>query len=64
MSGQETIEISFVELVNETAAAWLLQLEEGIFGKKEWFPKSQCELDESGRTIEVPEWLAIEKELV
>lgn len=29
-----------------------------------WLPKSQCEWDEDTRTMTMPEWLAIEKELV
>jgi hypothetical protein len=64
MSTSEPVEISFEELVRETPAAFLLKMEEGIFGEKVWFPKSQCTLDEETKTIEVPEWLAIEKGLV
>jgi RNase P/RNase MRP subunit p29 len=29
-----------------------------------WLPKSQCEWDVNSRTMTMPEWLAIEKELV
>jgi hypothetical protein len=28
-----------------------------------WLPKSQCEWDEDAKTMTMPEWLAIEKEL-
>lgn len=28
-----------------------------------WLPKSQCEWDEDAKTMAMPEWLAIEKEL-
>ena len=53
-------EFAFDEIIKETPDAWLLDMGDG----KVWFPKSQCEIDEDGNTIEVPEWLAIEKELV
>jgi len=29
-----------------------------------WLPKSQCEWDADDRTMEMPEWLAREKELI
>lgn len=29
-----------------------------------WLPKSQCEWDESDKTMAMPEWLAKEKELI
>ncbi len=32
-------------------------------GKKEWVPKSQCEIDEDG-CIQMPEWIAVEKGFV
>ena len=31
-------------------------------GKKtEWVPKSQCEWDEKDKTMQMPEWLAMDK---
>jgi len=52
--------LPFDDILKETDSAWLLD-----FGYIEvWLPKSQCEMDEDENTIEVPEWLAIEKELV
>ena len=29
-----------------------------------WLPKSLCEWDEESKTMTIPEWLAIEKELI
>jgi hypothetical protein len=29
--------------------------------KTEWVPKSQCEWDEKGKTMQMPEWLAEDK---
>jgi hypothetical protein len=50
----------------ETAAAYLVQDEDE---RDVWLPKSQVEVEASGSlhhvcTFLVPEWLAIEKELV
>lgn len=58
----DLVVISFDEhiLEAETADAWLLEIE----GKRIWFPKSRCDLDEKRKTIELPEWLAEKKDLV
>lgn len=45
---------------HETDHAWLLDIE----GEKVWVPKSQCEYDESTGILEIPEWLALAKELI
>lgn len=29
-----------------------------------WLPKSQCEWDKDNQTMAMPEWLAMEKELI
>jgi hypothetical protein len=29
-----------------------------------WLPKSQCEWDADDKTMAIPEWLAMEKELI
>lgn len=54
----------YIKILKETDLAWLLLLDDSDFLNpvKEWFPKSQCELDDE--FISVPEWLAIEKGLV
>ena len=54
----EKVEIWFDDIIHETANAWLLDID----GEKVWMPKSQCELD--GDMVLVPEWLAIEKDLI
>jgi len=45
------------ELRGETEKAYRL-----YDGKKtEWVPKSQCEWDEKDKTMQMPEWLAMDK---
>ncbi len=52
-----------VKLKHETKAAWLVS--DG--DRDVWLPKSQCEL-EHGKDmvciVTMPEWLAVEKELI
>ena len=62
----DLITIDFVEVLKETDLAWLLLLDSSDPWKpvKEWFPRSVCEIDEDEGVISVPEWLAIEKELI
>lgn len=48
-----------LQVRRETSKAWLV-----TDGDVEvWLPKSQCELNGDG-TFTMPEWLAIEKELI
>ena len=60
---KDTVEI-FGEIKRETEMAILL--DDGTM--KVWLPKSQIEYDEPNKygqtTVEMPEWLAIEKEIV
>jgi RNase P/RNase MRP subunit p29 len=44
----------------ETAAAYRFHDGE----RTVWLPKSQCQWDPDAATMEMPEWLATEKELV
>lgn len=59
------VEVFFDEILHETepgeknVGAYLLLIED----EKVWLPKSQCEISEDG-IIVVPEWMAIEEELV
>lgn len=46
------------KLQAETDKSWMLETENGTA----WIPKSQAEFD--GETLTLPEWLAIQKELV
>ena len=48
------------EIVGETEKAYRFKGERNTT----WLPKSQCEWNEDESTMTMPEWLAIEKELV
>lgn len=50
----------YEEFIDETDKAWYLVVE----GKGNWFPKSVCQIDKENMTIDVPEWLAIDKEIL
>jgi len=56
--GSDLIDIEVV-LKHETELAWLV--DDGD-EKPVWIPKSQAEFD--GETLTLPEWLALEKELI
>jgi hypothetical protein len=57
----EPVVIVYDRIEHETDAAILIVLDT----EKYWIPKSQViDHDEAGNAIEIPEWLAIEKELV
>ncbi len=61
----DLIDIS-VFLHHETQGAVLVS-DDGELQKAKWIPKSQCEIErQPGGTVilTLPEWLAIEKELV
>ncbi len=48
------------ELRRETEKAYLL-----FDGTREaWLPKASCEWDEKDKTMQMPEWLALEKGLI
>ncbi len=55
----EMIEYTFDEVEAETDLAWLIVMGDW----KDWLPKSKCDIDLTNMIIEVPEWLATEKEL-
>lgn len=48
------------EIVGETEKAYRFSDGENVV----WLPKSQCEWDERESVMTMPEWLAIDKELV
>lgn len=64
---EETVKID-CDFVTETEKAWLLRVTKiGVKSSvKEWFAKSQCEFHQDGldEYVEMPQWLAEEKELV
>lgn len=52
------------KILHETGGAWLVTDDHN---REIWLPKSQCDLvgeDDGYVTMFVPEWLAIEKELI
>lgn len=55
------VEVYYVELVQETDQAYLIETTDGA---QVWLPKSQCELDESDMSVQVPEWLAYNEGLI
>ena len=59
MDDKEMYEINYDKKEHETDKAWLFIFED----KKVWLPKSQCELDELNKIINVPVWLVEEKEI-
>lgn len=62
---ETTVQIEFEHIVHETDAAYLLEVPTYSENTKDvWIPKSQvAELDREGKTMEVTEWVAIEKGL-
>lgn len=67
MDSNEMVPIDYDSLVVDRELSWGLNLEETIATMGEvshWFPKSQCELDEDNKIVEVPRWLAEEKGLI
>ena len=56
----DPVEVDFDRIVGETDLAFLVEID----GEEYWLPKSQCEIDEGGKTVSMPEWLAEEKGLI
>ena len=56
----EMVKVYFEELIRESDQAWFIFLEDG---REIWFPKSQCELDEDEKWIDMPDWLAFDEGL-
>jgi hypothetical protein len=55
----ELLHFTYDLIEHETNKAWLIRLSKD----KIWFPKSQCILNEDKSVIEVPRWMAEEKEI-
>lgn len=60
MSKPELVDLEVDILKYETPRAYLLIID----GKEVWLPKSQVAYSDDDKKITLPEWLAIEKELV
>ena len=59
MTDREMITLTYDDFVAPTSKAFLV-----TFGdEKVWLPQSLTEIDESNNTLEIPKWLAIEKEI-
>lgn len=54
------ITLKLIPLIDRDKAVMV----ENLNGDKVWLPKSQIEIDEQDKEIQLPEWLAIDKELV
>lgn len=57
---EERVCVPYSEIEHETCAATLFSID----GKKVWLPKSQTKIHFKEREVELPEWLAIDKDLV
>ena len=57
---EELLEIDFDRLAAETPLAWCIEID----GRGFWIPKSKCDIEIEERIAHVPEWLAVEKELI
>ena len=59
MADRETIILAYDDFITPTSKAFLV-----TFGdEKVWLPQSLTEIDESNNTLEIPLWLAEEKEI-
>lgn len=51
---RKSTNFEYSRIIKETNRAWLLEMNAGA---RQWFPKSECELDEDKKLITVPIWL-------
>lgn len=59
MTNREMITLTYDNFIAPTARAFLV-----TFGdEKVWLPQSLTEIDESNNTLEIPLWLAVEKNI-
>jgi hypothetical protein len=61
MSEQRLVDIQGVVL-HQTDMAYFFRSDDA--GAGEWLPMSQCEWDKGEQIMTMPEWLAVEKDLV
>lgn len=50
----EMFEVCYDSFVSESPDAWLVEVD----GVDIWFPKSECQIDKRGKTIDIPMWMA------
>jgi hypothetical protein len=60
MSGDDVVDLDYVEMKHETDKAKLFDFGDGV---EEWIPKSQIEVDDGEGSLVVKRWLAEEKGL-
>ncbi len=60
---EEFVDLEYVQIKHETDGAWLIELGGNNEGRTEWFPKSRCEIYTDTKEVNVPDWLADDKEL-
>jgi len=53
--------LGYIKIIEERPLAWLFEMKDH---KREWFPKSECDIDERHKEIQVPTWLVEKKRLV
>ncbi len=51
--------IGYDELVRDDELSWLLKFPDVV--EPVWLPKAECEIDEADMTIEVPDWLVVDR---
>lgn len=61
-----TVDIDYdsIDHDKETKYAIYVVIESGFDEVAVWLPKSQIEVDERNKVITMPEWMALEKELI
>ena len=58
------VDYDYVDDDRETKHAYFIVFEEGFDEVSCFLPKSQVEIDRNREVVTMPEWLAIEKDLV
>lgn len=59
MTKSKKITVAYDELKSVTQMAYLAT----FAGRNVWLPKSQITFDEETKTLEIPYWLAVDKEI-
>lgn len=55
------ITLEGVKLVHSTEDALLVA---GDWGENVWVPRSKCEFDDSDNTLQIEEWIALQKGMI
>ncbi len=57
----QIVELRFEEVKHETHSAYLILFDRS--GVQAWLPKSQCEVSDGDKIVQMPQWLVEEKGL-